>query len=65
MENNNLKSRREFFKEAARKALPIFGVVLFASSLIFTACTKEPACSDCTAQCALDWLVARVANHAV
>ena len=42
MENNNLKSRREFFKEAARKALPIFGVVLLASSLVFTACTKKP-----------------------
>ena len=32
MENNNLKSRREFFKEAARKALPIIGAVALMSN---------------------------------
>ena len=41
--NNELKNRREFFKEAAKKALPIIGVVaLLGNPLIAKAVESEP-----------------------
>ena len=65
-ENNELQSRREFFKKAAKGALPILGAVILASSpIISKAVEKEPmgcynscyrSCSgtcegDCTSRC--------------
>ena len=35
-ENNEIQSRREFFKKAAKGALPILGAVLLASSPIIS-----------------------------
>jgi len=43
MENNKneeLQSRREFFKKAAKGALPILGISLFGTSIL-TSCEKE------------------------
>ena len=47
-ENNELQSRREFFKKAAKGALPILGAVILASSpIISKAVEKEPmGCSS-------------------
>ena len=39
-ENKNLQGRREFFKEAAKKALPLFAVALLGTSAL-SSCTKE------------------------
>lgn len=65
-ENNELQSRREFFKKAAKGALPILGAVILASSpIISKAVENEPmGCSsscyrscvgtcegDCTSRC--------------
>ena len=42
-ENNELQSRREFFKKAAKGALPILGAVILASSpIISKAVENEP-----------------------
>lgn len=43
MEKNKdeeLQSRREFFKKTAKKALPILGIALFGPSLL-TSCDKD------------------------
>lgn len=59
---NELKNRREFFKEAAKKALPIIGAVALMSNPVITrAANLEPTycergcyatCSDdCTGNC--------------
>ena len=68
-QNEELQSRREFFKQAAKKALPVIGAIALASSpIIAQAATKEPmscdyncgtACSgrctgSCTSQCMND-----------
>lgn len=54
-ENEELQSRREFFKEAAKKALPIIGLIAFAKSpIIAQATTKVPmGCMDgsCSGGC--------------
>ena len=60
-ENNELQSRREFFKKAAKGALPILGAVILASSPIISKATETPmgcdnSClnvcrDDCTATC--------------
>ena len=50
MENNNLKSRREFFKEAARKALPIIGVVALMSNPVITKAVEKER-SGCYYSC--------------
>ena len=59
MENKDLKSRREFFKQAAKKALPVIGAIALASTpIIAQAAEKEPLgcngyCSqNCSAGCA-------------
>ena len=52
VENKNLQGRREFFKNAARKALPLFAVALIGPAL-FSSCTKEEShsCKDCSGSC--------------
>lgn len=57
-ENKNLQGRRDFFKEAAKKALPILGAVaLMSNPMIAKAVESEPlgcnsACSyGCTGTC--------------
>lgn len=42
-----LQSRREFFKEASEKALPILGLALLTSTPLFNSCTKGPEPSEC------------------
>ena len=62
MKNNNekeeLQSRREFFKEAAKKALPVIGAIALVSSPILANATEmqsmgcENSCSGgCTGGC--------------
>ena len=48
-ENRDLQGRREFFKEAAKKALPLFAVALLGTS-VFSSCTKD-GCSHCKGAC--------------
>lgn len=43
----HLQSRREFFKEASEKALPILGMALLSSTPILNSCTKDPDPSEC------------------
>ena len=40
-QNEELQSRREFFKEAARKALPVIGAIALASSPIIANATEK------------------------
>lgn len=50
----HLQSRREFFKEASEKALPILGMAILASTPILNSCTKEPdpsGCNGCSNNC--------------
>jgi hypothetical protein len=54
--NNETQNRREFFKEAAKKALPIIGAVaLFSNPVIAKAVESkvdyECSCSGCTSGC--------------
>lgn len=50
-QNEELQSRREFFKEAAKKALPIIGAIALASSpIIAQAAEKEHM--GCNGYCA-------------
>lgn len=42
-----LQSRREFFKEASEKALPILGMALLTSTPLLNSCTKDPEPSEC------------------
>jgi len=49
-QNEELQSRREFFKEAAKKALPVIGAIALASSPII-AQAAEMAPDDCTGVC--------------
>lgn len=54
-ENEELQSRREFFKNAAKKALPIIGAIALTSSpIIAQAARKETislGCDGCTGLC--------------
>lgn len=51
---NELKNRREFFKEAAKKALPLFAIALLGTSTI-TSCTKQNGCGNsCSGSCKTD-----------
>lgn len=53
-ENEELQSRREFFKQAAKKALPVLGAIaLMSSPIIAQAAEKEPmGCnSSCSGYC--------------
>ena len=51
--NEELQSRREFFKNAARKSLPIIGVVALASSPIFAHASEgiPMECKGCQDYC--------------
>ncbi len=51
--DNNIQSRREFFKTATKKALPIIGgALLIGSSPLFTSCEDCEDCGiTCTAEC--------------
>ena len=51
-ENEKLQSRREFFKQAAKKALPVIGAIALASSpIIAKAAEIEEAPSGCDWGC--------------
>lgn len=53
MENKKmeeLQSRREFFKEAAKSALPVLGVAVFGTSLL-TSCSERNTPSGCGKSC--------------
>ena len=49
-QNEDLQTRREFFKEAAKKTLPIIGAIVFASSPIITQ-AKESTPMGCNSNC--------------
>lgn len=62
LNSEELHSRREFFKKAAKRTLPVFGFIVFGGS--FTACRdpkedvleedpekEDPGCKDCSASC--------------
>lgn len=50
--NEELKSRRNFFKKAAKAALPILGAVVLASSpIVSKAAETAMGCSGCTGGC--------------
>ena len=49
-ENEELQSRREFFKEAAKKALPVIGAIALASSPIL-AHAAEKSSTSCNGSC--------------
>ena len=49
--NNETQNRREFFKEAAKKALPLFAVALIGPSIL-SSCKKVTDCgSSCSGSC--------------
>lgn len=62
-QNEELQSRREFFKNAARKALPVIGVIALASSPILAQAAETPmgcqtscyntcnGCTGCSSRC--------------
>lgn len=53
--NEELQSRREFFKKAAKGALPILGVAVLASTPIIAKATGSMGCDyTCKASCAND-----------
>ena len=55
--NEELQSRREFFKNAAKAALPILGVALLAANPIVAKAAEDPmgcakyGCGICTGSC--------------
>ena len=50
---NELKNRRQFFKEATQKALPILGltVMAFTTPCLLQSCKKTNSCSGCAGSC--------------
>lgn len=52
-ENEELQSRREFFKEAAKKALPVIGAIALASSplVVKAAEVEATGCPSCNYTC--------------
>lgn len=52
MNNEELQNRREFFKKAAKGALPILGaIVLSQSTLLAKADVPTTGCNGCVGQC--------------
>ena len=47
MKKTDLQSRREFFKEAARKALPVLGAIALAGSPLVVNADKCKSCKMC------------------
>ncbi len=53
--NEELKSRRDFFKKAAKSALPIIGAVVLASSPLVSKAATAMGCDyTCKTSCAND-----------
>ena len=49
-QNEEIQSRREFFKEAAKKTLPVIGAIALASTPIFAQAAEcDP--TDCNGNC--------------
>ena len=51
MKNEELQSRREFFKKAAKGALPILGAILLASVPVIADAAESKAPMGCTGTC--------------
>ena len=50
--NDELQSRRQFFKKAAKGVLPIFGAIVLSNApTIVKAVDSECNCTSCTASC--------------
>lgn len=49
--NNETQNRREFFKEAAKKTLPILGAVALMSNPLIAKAVEKNACETCTGGC--------------
>lgn len=49
--NGKLQSRREFFKKAAKGALPILGIVMMASVPTIAEAVQPTGCSGCQDYC--------------
>ncbi|MBQ0154732.1 MAG: Cys-Xaa-Xaa-Xaa repeat radical SAM target protein [Bacteroidales bacterium] len=52
-QNEELQSRREFFKKAAKAALPVIGAVVLADLPIVTHAAPSGCEKQCTAQCGM------------
>ena len=50
--NHELQSRREFFKNAAKSALPILGAMFMIKPIVSSAKTSNACNYSCTAWCA-------------
>ena len=50
-QNEEIQSRREFFKEAAKKALPVIGAIALASSPIIAQTANRTDPMGCTGTC--------------
>ena len=54
--NEELQSRRQFFKNAAKAALPVFGIIVLANTVGFANATTVSGCGGscqdyCTGHC--------------
>lgn len=49
--NEEIQSRREFFKKAAKGALPILGAVILANAPVIARATDSGAPMGCTGTC--------------
>ena len=50
--NEELQSRREFFKKAAKGALPILGAIVLSNVALVSKAEQSMSCNDgCTASC--------------
>lgn len=47
----HLQNRREFFKEASEKMLPVLGLAILVPTPFFTSCRKDPSCAECSSSC--------------
>lgn len=47
-ENKNLQGRREFFKKAAKKALPIMGIIVLSTTPFHLNAMQSSTCADKT-----------------
>lgn len=51
MNNEELQSRREFFKSAAKAALPVVAAALLANVAAVTNATESKSCNGCGYNC--------------
>ncbi len=47
----HLQNRRDFFKEASEKMLPVLGLAILVPTPFFTSCRKDPSCAECSSSC--------------